>query len=287
MSIWAHGQAPHFHRDQIASVLGLGTDEVRVVEDGTGGAFGGRSDAFAQLLVGLAVYKARVPVKLKFTTEEKFIGTTKRHPFWMHMKTGVKKDGSIVAHTAEIITDAGAYALSSPGVLMRSVVHSYGPYVVPNVLARGRSILTNNTPNSAMRGFGVVQVTFAVEMQINKICKKLGMSVLDFARKNGLKKNCVTATGHLLEDNPGYIEAIDTIANHWKNKKNKYTSPEESTKLPPHIKRGVGFASTWHGIGKTGNINLSRASVAFLADGTLDLRIGTTELARDLALLCL
>lgn len=280
VSIWSCGQAPHYHRDEVARVLGLGTEEVRVVEDGTGGGFGARIDPFIQLLIGIAVYKAKVPVKLQFTTEENFIGNCKRHPFWMHMKTGVKKDGTVVAHYAEIVTDSGAYALASPGVLMRAIVHSYGPYEFPNVLVHGKTILTNNTPNSAMRGFGVSQMCYSVEMQINKICKKLGISVFDFARKNGFKKGTITATGQLIEDEPGYKEVIDKVDEHWKNKSDKKTSPEELAKLPPHIKRGVGFATTWYGIGKTGLLNLSRANMTFMSDGTLDLREGAAEIGQ-------
>ena len=280
VSIWSCGQAPHYHRDEVARVLGLGTDEVRVVEDGTGGGFGARIDPFIQLLIGIAVYKAKVPVKLQFTTEENFIGNCKRHPFWMHMKTGVKKDGTVVAHYAEIVTDSGAYALASPGVLMRAIVHSYGPYEFPNVLVHGKTILTNNTPNSAMRGFGVSQMCYSVEMQINKICKKLGISVFDFARKNGFKKGTITATGQLIEDEPGYKEVIDKVDEHWKNKSDKKTSPEELAKLPSHIKRGVGFATTWYGIGKTGLLNLSRANMTFMSDGTLDLREGAAEIGQ-------
>ncbi len=280
VSIWSGGQAPHYHRDEIARVLGLGTEEVRVVQQGTGGGFGARIDPFIQMLIALAVYKARVPVKLQFTTEENFIGNCKRHPFWMHMKTGVKKDGTVVAHSAEIVTDSGAYALASPGVLMRAIVHSYGPYEFPNVLVHGKTILTNNTPNSAMRGFGVSQMCFSVEMQMNRICKKLGMSLFDFARKNGFRKGTITATGQHIVDEPGYKEVIDIIDEHWKNKKDKYTSPEEIAKLPPHIKRGVGFATTWYGIGKTGLLNLSRANMAFLPDGRLDLREGASDIGQ-------
>jgi len=124
VAIYACGQAPHYHRDEVARVLGLGEDEVRVVEDGTGGGFGARIDPFIQLLLGLAVYKAKVPVKLQFTAEEHFIGNCKRHPFWIKFKTGVQRDGKIVAHQGEIITDAGAYALASP-------VCSCGPSCTP------------------------------------------------------------------------------------------------------------------------------------------------------------
>lgn len=277
--IYACGQAPHYHRDEVARVLGLGTDEVRVVEDGTGGGFGARIDPFIQVLLGLAVYKARVPVKLQFTPEENFIGTCKRHPFTIKLKTGVRKDGKIVAHYGEIVADAGAYALASPGVLMRATVHSYGPYEIPNVKVHGKMVLTNNTPSSAMRGFGVSQMCFAVESQINRICHRLGMSVLDFARLNGFRQGTVTATGQLIKEPNGYREVIEAIENHWANY-DKAKAPEKLAALPPHIKRGKGFATTWYGIGKTGLLNLSRCNVEITGQGTLLVKEGAAEIGQ-------
>ncbi|TEB04450.1 Aldehyde oxidoreductase [Pelotomaculum schinkii] len=277
--IYACGQAPHYHRDEVARVLGLGTDEVRVVEDGTGGGFGARIDPMMQVLLGLAVYKAKVPVKLKFTTEENFIGECKRHPFTIKLKTGVRNDGKIIAHYGEIVGDAGAYALASPGVLMRAIVHSYGPYEIPHVKILGQMVLTNNTPSSAMRGFGVSQMCFAIETQINRICSRLGMNVLDFARLNGFKQGTVTATGQLIKDPPGYAEVIDAIENHWA-KMPKETAPEKVAQLPPHIKRGKGFATTWYGIGKTGLLNLSRCNVEITDEGTLLVREGAAEIGQ-------
>ena len=277
--IYACGQAPHYHRDEVARVLGLGTDEVRVVEDGTGGGFGGRIDAFVQVLIGLAVYKARVPVKLKFTTEENFMGNCKRHPFTMKLKTGVRKDGKIVAHYGEIMGDSGPYSLASPGVLMRAIVHSYGPYEIPNVEVHGKMALTNNTPTSSMRGFGVSQMCFAVESQINRICSRLGMSVFDFAKLNGFRQGTITATGQLIKYPNGYRETIEAVENHWA-KYDKATAPEKLASLPPHVKRGKGFATTWYGIGKTGLLNLSRCRVEIMDNGTLLVKEGAAEIGQ-------
>ena len=277
--IYACGQAPHYHRDEVARVLGLGSDQVRVVEDGTGGGFGARIDPFIQVLLGLAVYKAKVPVKLQFTPEENFTGNCKRHPFTIRLKTGVRKDGKIVAHYGEILGDAGAYALASPGVLMRAIVHSYGPYEIPNVMVLGKMALTNNTPSSAMRGFGVSQMCFAIETQINKICRRLGMNVLDFARLNGFKQGTVTCTGQLIKDPPGYREVIEAIEKHWA-KFDKATAPEKTASLPPHIKRGKGFATTWYGIGKTGLLNLSRCNTEITGQGTLLVKEGAAEIGQ-------
>ena len=279
VSIYACGQAPHYHRDEIARVLGLEQDEVRVVENKTGGGFGARIDPFLQVLIALAVHKAQRPVRLEFTMEENFVGYCKRHPFWMKMKTGAKKDGKIVAHYAEIMTDAGAYSLASPGVLMRAVVHSYGPFEIPNVKVIGKTVLTNNTPNSAMRGFGVSQMNFAVQMQINKLADKLGMDTLELQKNNGFKKGTITATGQELKDSTGYKEVIEQIQNHWLDCK-KYTDPEEIKNLPSHIKRGKGFATTWYGIGKTGLLNLSRCITEVLPDGRIRVREGAAEIGQ-------
>jgi CO/xanthine dehydrogenase Mo-binding subunit/aerobic-type carbon monoxide dehydrogenase small subunit (CoxS/CutS family) len=277
--IWACGQAPHYHRDEVARVLGLGTDEVRVVEDGTGGGFGARIDPMMQVLLGLAVYKAKVPVKLKFTAEENFYGECKRHPYWVKLKTGVTNDGRIVAHECEMIGNGGPYALASPGVLMRAIVHSYGPYEIPNLKCEGRMIVTNITPSSAMRGFGVSQMCYAVETHINKICDKLGMHVFDFARLNGFKQGTVTGTGQVLTDNPGYFEVIDAVENYWNNREHE-TAPEKLAQLPANIKRGKGFATTWYGIGKTGLLNLSRCIVEIKPEGILSVREGASDIGQ-------
>lgn len=277
--LYAIGQAPHYHQIEVAKVLGVKTEEVRVIEDVNGGGFGGRVDPFLHILLALAISKAKVPVKLQFSSQEHFIGIGKRHPFTIKFKTGARRDGKIVAHYGEITGDAGAYALQSPAILMRATVHSYGPYEIPNVLVKGRMILTNNTPSSAMRGFGVSQMCFAVETQMNRICHRLGMNLLDFAKLNGFRQGTITATGQLIKDPPGYKEVIEAIDNHWANYP-KATAPEKTAALPPHIKRGKGFATTWYGIGKTGLLNLARCSVEVTENGTLLLREGSAELGQ-------
>jgi CO/xanthine dehydrogenase Mo-binding subunit len=197
----------------------------------------------------------------------------------MKLKTGVRKDGTIVAHYGEIVGDSGPYALASPGVLMRAIVHSYGPYEIPNVEVHGKMVLTNNTPSSSMRGFGVSQMCFAVESQINRICARLGMNVLDFAKLNGFRQGTITATGQLIRDPNGYREVIEAIEHHWAGC-DKATAPEKLATLPAHIKRGKGFATTWYGIGKTGLLNLSRCNVEITDEGTLLVKEGAAEIGQ-------
>lgn len=283
ISIYSPGQAPHYHQEEVARVLGLERDEVRVVESNTGGGFGARIDPFIQVLIGLAVYKTRRPVRLEFSMEENFTGYCKRHPFYIKMKTGATRDGKLVAHEAEIVTDAGAYSLASPGVLMRATVHSYGPYEIPHIKVQAKSVLTNNTPSSAMRGFGVPQMAFSTEMQMNKLASKLSMDLLEFEKQNGFKKGTVTGTGQEITEPTGYREVIETIQNHWANCAVKYTDPEKTKTLPPHIKRGVGFATTWYGIGKTGLLNLSRAITEVLPGGKIRVREGAADIGQGVS----
>ncbi len=277
--IYCPGQSPHSHQRDVAWVLGLNENQVRLVEATTGGGFGARLAPFIQLLTGLAVYKARHPVRLELSMEEDFVVYPKRHPFNIKMKTGARKDGKIVAQQAEVVTDAGAYALASPLVLVKSIIHSCGPYEIPNVKVCGRSVLTNNTPSSAMRGFGVPQIAFATEMQMNKIARLLEMDPLELRKINCLKKGSVTETGQEITEPPGYLETIETIKNHWIKCK-KYTNPETIRLLPPHIKRGVGFASAKSGIGKEATLNYARAIVEVIQGGKIRIREGASDLGQ-------
>lgn len=283
ISIYAPGQAPHYHQEEVARVLGLKMDEIRIVETNNGAGFGARIDPFLQVLIGLAVYKVRYPVRLEFSMEENFIGYCKRHPFYIKMKTGATKEGKLVAHQAEVVTDAGAYSLASPGVLMRATVHSYGPYEIPNLKVEAKSVLTNNTPSSAMRGFGVPQMAFATELQMNKIAKQLNMDVLELAKLNGFRKGTITGTGQEIIEPTGYQEVIEAIQKHWSKCDNKYTDPKKVKMLPSHIKRGVGFATTWYGIGKTGLLNLSRAITEVLPDGKIRVREGAADIGQGVS----
>lgn len=283
ISIYTPGQAPHYHQEEVARVLGMEMDDIRIVETNNGAGFGARIDPFIQVLSGLAVYKVRRPVRLEFSMEENFTGYCKRHPFYIKMKTGATKAGKVIAHKAEIVTDAGAYSLASPGVLMRATVHSYGPYEIPNIRVEAKSVLTNNTPSSAMRGFGVPQMAFATEMQMNKIASRLGMNVLELEKLNGFREGTITGTGQEITEPTGYKEVIEAIQNHWAKCDHKYTDPEKTKKLPPHIKRGVGFATTWYGIGKTGLLNLSRAVTEVLPDGTIRVREGAADIGQGVS----
>jgi CO/xanthine dehydrogenase Mo-binding subunit len=175
VTVHSAGQWAHDDRHQIAHALGIPEEQVRVIYTPAGGAFGGREDISVQLVLALAAWKLRRPVKIVWNREESIRGHHKRHAFYIHHKLGATRDGQITAMEVELIADAGAYASSSTAVLANAVLLACGPYEVPNAKVDGHAVYTNNLRAGAMRGFGANQAIFAVEMQMSRLAEELGM----------------------------------------------------------------------------------------------------------------
>ena len=191
-------QYAHYDRGEIAHALGLRFSQVQVKTLAVGGAFGGREDISLQILAALIAWTVQRPVKMENTREESFYSHSKRHPMRMHYKTGVTKDGKLVAMEAKIIGDAGAYASWSINVLRKSAVHATGPYEIPNVLIDSYAVFTNNPFSGAMRGFGAAQTVLAYESQMDLLARELGISPLEIRLLNHFKVGSTTATGQVL-----------------------------------------------------------------------------------------
>lgn len=200
LSLIAATQYPHYDRDEIAQALDLPQGKIRIITSAVGGAFGGREDITLQIHLALAAYKLKRPVKAIYSREESFIAHSKRHPFHMRYKTGVKKDGTLMAMEAEIIGDSGAHASWAINVLRKAGVHATGPYMVPNVKVDCYAVYTNNPFTGAMRGFGAAQVAMAYEQQIDEIARRINISPIDLRLKNCFKPGRRTATGQILEE---------------------------------------------------------------------------------------
>ncbi|MBM4430920.1 MAG: aldehyde oxidase, partial [Chloroflexi bacterium] len=169
VTVHSAGQWAHDDRHQIAHALGLPEEQVRVIYTSVGGAFGGREDLSVQLVLALAAWKLKRPVKIVWNREESIRGHHKRHSFYIHHKVGATQDGKITAMEVSMVADAGAYASSSTAVVANAVLLSTGPYEVPNVNVDGHVVYTNNLRTGAMRGFGAPQAIFAVELQMSKL----------------------------------------------------------------------------------------------------------------------
>ena len=175
----------------------------------TGGGFGGKLDISVQCYIALLAYYTRRPVKLVYTREESMVSSSKRHPYYIEYKTGATKDGKLTALQAKIIADTGAHASFGPGVVTRGAVHATGPYEVPNVWAEAYSVYTNNPMAGAMRGFGVPQMAFAHESQMNLLAEKLGITPIEIRLRNALVPGSVTATGQVLKNSVGIKTTIE------------------------------------------------------------------------------
>lgn len=195
VQVYSQGQGVYEDRVQIAKLLGLPEDRVKVVQVSNGGAFGGKEDLSVQ---GHASVFARLlgrPVKIVLNREESIRMHPKRHPLWMDYTLACDADGKLTALRANIVGDTGAYASVGMKVLERAAGHATGAYHVPAVDIVSTAVYTNNIPNGAMRGFGVNQVTFAMEGCVDDLCEQGGFDRWQFRYDNAIHDGSVTATG--------------------------------------------------------------------------------------------
>ncbi|HSJ56875.1 MAG TPA: molybdopterin cofactor-binding domain-containing protein [Anaerolineae bacterium] len=203
VAVHCAGQWSHDDQHQIAHLLDLPLDRVRVIYAPAGGAFGGREDMSVQHLLALAAYcldkqGIRRPVKLVWDRKESFRGHHKRHPYYMHFRSAATRDGKLLAVEARLVADIGAYASSSPAVLNNAVSMATGPYEVPNVKVDGYNVYTNNIVCGAFRGFGALQATFAAEMQMAHLAEAVGMDPVVFRLKNALHEGSELPTQSII-----------------------------------------------------------------------------------------
>ncbi len=186
------------HAATIAAILGLPSSRVRVISTYMGGGFGGKEDMTVEPYLALLVWCTRRPVRMVWDRQDSIMASTKRHPFTMRYRTGVRRDGTIVAQDVEIIGDAGAYPYLSARVLFAACALASGPYRVPDVRHRASAVFTNNVPTSAFRGFGAMQVTFGYEQQMDRVAAELGLDPLAVRERNFLVKGDALPTGERL-----------------------------------------------------------------------------------------
>jgi nicotinate dehydrogenase large molybdopterin subunit len=268
-------QNVHYDQKEVASVLSLPLEQVRIIQCATGGGFGGRLDITVQCLLALAVFHLKKPVKIVYSREEVFQVTSKRHPLKIRYKSGVKKDGTLTAVEVDILGDTGAYASYGSTVAVRSAVHATGPYQVPNVKVRSRMAYTNNSWSGAMRGFGVPQMAFAHESQMDLLAQALKMDPIEIRLKNSLRVGSETATGQTLMASVGIGETLRKVKE-WMNR--SAISKNDSEK--PFIKKGIGVGSMWYGIGNTGIANPSTAQMEIDLNGEIRLLTGVADIGQ-------
>jgi len=257
------------HFRNIARAVGVPQNKLHIIGTLIGGGFGGKEDVTVEIFLALLVKATRKAVRLVYTRDESILAHSKRHPFIMKHKTGVKNNGLITAAEIEMISDSGAYPYLSPYVLLYATVASTGPYKIDNLRVDSTSVATNNIFASAFRGFGAAQACVAYEQQMDEIAKKLEMDPLEFRKINYIKTGDKNATGQVIKSAVWLEETASRVLE----------AMGEKTADSGSLKIGRGFASYMQSYGRiTMFHDTSRAWVGLELDGTVVVRCGVPDL---------
>ncbi len=277
-------QCPYYVLKALTHALDRDATRLRVIQTPTGGGFGGKEEYPSHLALhaALLALKARRSVKIVYDRAEDLAATTKRHPARVRHRTGVTRDGSLLAQDIEVVMDGGAYVTLSPVVLSRGLIHAAGPYACDHVRIDGRAVLTNAVPFGAFRGFGAPQTLFALERHMDVVARTLGIDPVDLRRRNLLRDGQSTATGQVIRDGTDREAVLDralTLAA-WSEKRAAHRVGNAGD---PVRRRGLGLATFFHGAGFTGGGETalrSRVHVAGLPDGRVEVRTANIEMGQ-------
>lgn len=287
-------QVPFHVRRQLAPVLGLPVKRIHVVKPRVGGGFGGKQEVLTEDVPAHLTIATGRPVIYEYSREEEFIAARSRHPMHLHLKTGVKKDGTITANSMMVVSDTGAYGCHALTVAGNTGAKGMGLYVgdgayrkSPNIRFYADIVYTNHPPAGAFRGYGVPQGIWPVERQMEKIAHKLGLDPLEFRLKNALRAGELdpfsTSWSEGREPKPEMVEtcALEECVRQgraaigWNEKFNNPDWHQVSGK--PHLRRGIGVALSRHGTAIS-YVDMGAASLKMNEDGSFNLLVGATDL---------
>jgi CO/xanthine dehydrogenase Mo-binding subunit len=266
VSVHGSCQCPYYIHKAMKRALNLSDRQAVVIQTETGGGFGGKEEYPSMLALHGALLAKKVgkPVRMIYDRHEDISATTKRHPAVVTHRTGVTRDGRLVAQEIEVVMDGGAYCTLSPVVLSRGVLHAAGPYSCPNVRITGRTMATNTPPNGAFRGFGAPQTEFAAEMQVNRVAEALDTSPLELRRRWVYREGAITPTGQVLRESVAGLEVLEAAAeaSDFERHAAQTRTAREARNPGARVASGIGLALAWHGAGFTGSGEVRLASVA-------------------------
>jgi carbon-monoxide dehydrogenase large subunit len=253
--VWANNKGPFMLRDQLAAVCGVPREQIRVNPTSIGGDFGGKGSFMdVPLCYHLALHSGR-PVKMVMDYIQELMAGNPRHPATITLKTGVTRDGQILAHQVRVVFNSGAYGAFKPRVYIRGADHSGGPYRIPHVQIDSYMVYTNNVPCGHMRAPGKPQVAFAVESHMDMMARELGLDPYEFRMQNILKDGDANPVGEKLHN----IRAEETL------RQAAEAVGWGRVDKPPHVGRGLAIADQLQGAGQ------SAASVTIDASGQVNL----------------
>ena len=284
MTIRGSIQCPYYVHKAVAKVMGLEPEQVKVIQDVTGGGFGGKEDYPSMLASRVAViaHKAGKPVRAIYDRREDMETTSKRHPTISRYRAAVK-DGKVTAMDVDVIYNAGAYATISMVVLQRGVICANGVYDIPNLRVKGRSVKTSTVPNGAFRGFGAPQIFFSAEQFMAHIAQDLGIDPAMFKEAHFAKLGDETSTRgkyHFPVPLPEMNRKLIEASGYWEKRK------AYDKQAPGRYQRGIGISYSFHGGGFTGTGERdkikARAVLHKYPNGKVEILTAGTEMGQGL-----
>ena len=273
ITVWSSCQTPFLVRSNMAKTLQLPLTRVRVIKPKVGGAFGGKREMMANdFSAAILAMKTGRPVKVTYTREEVFSATRQRHPTKITLKTGVTKDGRVIAKDCHMIMENGAYNGRGPDILASCPNYITVLYRTPNIHFDGYLVYTNNPPGSAFRGFGNPQMRFADDSQMDIIATEIGMDPVEFRRLNLREEGDITPNEAVITS-CGLKECMEQVSE-------ATGFQEQWGKLP--FGKGIGLACGHHTCGFKSLLphDSSAAMVKLNDDGTANVLTGASDVGQ-------
>ncbi len=280
IQIAACTQAPYMDREDVARVLGIPEQDVRITPTACGGGFGGKLDVSVQPILAVALAKVHKPVRIVYSRIESMASTTKRHPAKIRAKASADAEGRLTAYEMSGDYNTGAYASWGPTVANRVPIHAHGPYKAPNVWNRTRAIFTNEPPSGAFRGFGVPQAAIANECLMDDLAERLDLDRWQIRRINALGNGDTTASGQVLLQSAGLPQCLDALKPAWDQ---ALADAAAHNATNPRHKRGTGIACMWYGCGNTALPNPSEMRVTLERDGRVVIWSGAVDIGQGVS----
>jgi len=296
VTIFACTQTPYMDRDEIAWMFEVAPERVRIIPSAVGGGFGGKLDLSVQPLLVAAARRLGRPTRMVYHRPESMRSTTKRHPAAMEAKFAATSGGRFVSYDFSGDFNTGAYASWGPTVANRVPIHAAGPYRWDAVRALTRAVITNDPVAGAFRGFGVPQSTLLCESLIDDYAARIGSDPLELRHANALRAGDRTATGQTLTASVGLQACLEALRPAWRETRARVAAWREATpsarairaaapsdphgRDPGALRRGVGVACMWYGIGNTVIANPSDMEIGLRTDGRFVLFNGAVDIGQ-------
>lgn len=261
-TVWASCQSPYAVRQALSATFDIPLNKMRIISPYVGGGFGAKAGTTIEgIIIPLAMHSKGRPVMMEYTREEEFVNSYVRQGVYTKIKTAVRKsDGKFLAVQNNFYWDGGAYTEYGVNIVKASGFASTGPYEFDNVKTDAYCVYTNNPVGGPYRGFGMCEIHFGIEQNIDEVAKEIGMDPIEIRRVNGLAPGKSTGTGEIMKS-CGFLETLDQVA-----EAIQYDKPCDPPS-GPHKVRGKGIAGGWKSPSQPTNAG-SAAIIRMNEDGT-------------------